>query len=408
MDPEKITPETTPLGIEPTEEKKLFQAPEAVSDSLSTPVSATPSVNMWSINVDPKLLASYLEDTRSEEKVESGTLFHQPLQAKQETADVPVSKPQVVEKIVYQKQRIHGFFRTLTLLTLLFVGVLMLLEVLGIFSLSIGGVAINTFYPVFVILSVIVIWSYKGIFGKIFGFLMFLSVVAGFFVLSVYSSLTPSTTINPISTWSNAVFPLESWHRYSKVYIQTVIDALQIVWESGANLLSTQYDTDRKMILLSGTIQSGHTYAIVQESPNVNLLERVYTKLHVWLNTTQPLYIYIKTLFGQNNLDFSETNVRDLRIHGGIISQDIILWTGFASGAKIDLEAAVADVTLHIPKTIAIRLYHKSYIGKNDLPDFRQTTSENMYVSNNIDKATSVLDINALFGLSKFTIVRDR
>gem|GEM_PF-6298968 len=31
-----------------------------------------------------------------------------------------------------------------------------------------------------------------------------------------------------------------------------------------------------------------------------------------------------------------------------------------------------------------------------------------MYVSNNIDKATSVLDINALFGLSKFTIVRDR
>ena len=114
------------------------------------------------------------------------------MQAKQEAPEV---KPQVqvVEKIVYQKQRIHGFFRTLTLLTLLFVGVLMLLEVMGIFSLSIGGVAINTFYPVFVILSVIVIWSYKGIFGKIFGLLMFLSVVAGFFILSVYSSLTPST-----------------------------------------------------------------------------------------------------------------------------------------------------------------------------------------------------------------------
>lgn len=46
MDPEKITPETTPLEIEPTEEKKLFQAPEAVSDPISTPVSATPSVNM--------------------------------------------------------------------------------------------------------------------------------------------------------------------------------------------------------------------------------------------------------------------------------------------------------------------------------------------------------------------------
>lgn len=391
MDPEKITPETTPLETDP----------------ISSPVSATPSVNMWSINVDPKLLASHLEDTRSDEKVESENLFHQPLQAKQE---VPEVKPevQVVEKIVYEKQRIHWFFRTLTLLTLLFVGVLMLLEVLGIFSLSISGVAINTFYPIFVILSVIVIWSYKGIFGKVFGFLMFLSVVAGFFVLSVYSSLTPSTTIDTNNTWSKIDFSLASWHRYSKVYIQTVLDSLQVSGQSGANLLSTQYDTDRTMILLSGTIQSGHTYAIVQESPNVNLLERVYTKLNVWLNTTQPLYMYIKTLLGQNNLDFSQTNVRALRIHGGIVSQNIILWTGFASGAKIDLEAAVADVTLHLPKTIGVRLYHKSYIGKTDFPNFIQSTGENMYVSNNIDKATSVLDITTLFGLSKFTIVRDR
>lgn len=408
MDPEKITSETTPLEIEPTEEKKLFQPPEAVSDPISTPVSATPSVNMWSINVDPKLLASHLEDTRSDEKTETEVLFHQPLQAKQETAYVPVPEPQIVEKIVYEKQRIHGFFRTLTLLTLLFVGVLMLLEVLNIFSLSIGGIAINTFYPVFVILSVIVIWSYKGIFGKIFGLLMFLSVVAGFFVLWVYSSLTPSTTIDATSTWSNTVFALESWHNYSKVYIQTVLNSLQIFWQPDTDLLSTQYDTDRTMILLSGTIQSGHTYAIIQESPNVNLLERVYTKLNVWLNTTQPLYIYIKTLLGQNNLDFSQTNVRALRIHGWIVSQDIILWTGFIAWTKIDLEAAVADVTLHLPKTIAVRLYHKIYIGKTDLPDFTQTSDKNVFVSNNIDKAILVLDINALFGLSKFTIVRDR
>lgn len=46
MDPEKITPETTPFETELTEEKKLFQSPDAVSDPISTPVSATPSVNM--------------------------------------------------------------------------------------------------------------------------------------------------------------------------------------------------------------------------------------------------------------------------------------------------------------------------------------------------------------------------
>jgi hypothetical protein len=33
---------------------------------------------------------------------------------------------QVVEKIVYKKQRVHGFFRTLTIITLLAIGILML------------------------------------------------------------------------------------------------------------------------------------------------------------------------------------------------------------------------------------------------------------------------------------------
>ena len=403
MDPEKTIPENTPLETQTTEEKKLFQVPESSSEQ----VSSTPSINMWWINIDPKLLAWHLEDTRSDEKVEADKLFHQPLQAKQEAPEV---KPQVqvVEKIVYQKQRIHGFFRTLTLLTLLFVGVLMLLEVMGIFSLSIGGVAINTFYPVFVILSVIVIWSYKGIFGKIFGLLMFLSVVAGFFILSVYSSLTPSTITDNSITWSNSSFALESWHRYSKIYVTTLLDSLQITGQTATWLLSSQYDTERPLNLFSGSIQSGHNYAIVQESDDVNLLERVYTHLNIWLNTTQPIYLYVKTLIGEDTIDLSKTNLRGLRLYGGVLSWDVSLGTGTASWSKLDMQAAVANVTLHLPKTMGVRLYYKSYIGKTDLPDFKQWPTSDTYVSNNINQSTSILDINAHFGLSKFTIVRDR
>ena len=71
----------------------------------------------------------------SDEAVPSQQLLQQHLdQATQQGA--PATAPQVVEKIVYKQQRVHGFFRTLTLITLLLVGVLMLLEELKIFSLN--------------------------------------------------------------------------------------------------------------------------------------------------------------------------------------------------------------------------------------------------------------------------------
>ena len=94
---------------------------------------------------------------------------------------------QVVEKIVYKKQRMHGFFRTLTILALLAIGILMLGESMHVGSITINGFALHGIYPVFIILSTIVIWSYKGRFGKLFGLLLFLGVFAGFFTIRIYS-----------------------------------------------------------------------------------------------------------------------------------------------------------------------------------------------------------------------------
>ncbi len=428
--------------------------PEKVQDIPQIPAQdQTPAINMWSINVDPKLLATHLEENRSDQPSTTSPLFHQPLQAQQETPEVVAPEVQVVEKIVYQKQRVHGFFRTLTLLTLLFVGILMLLEGLWIFSLSIAGVAINMFYPVFIILSVIVIWSYKWIFGKVFGLLMFLSVVAGFFVLSVYSSLTPSSTnatgfINAVNVWSAP---------YSKVYISTLINALHINSQTWKNLLLSTYDAERPLLITSGQVLSGHNYIIVSESDQVNLLERVYTHLDIGLDPYQPVYLYNKTLLGQNSLDLSTLNVRGLRLYGAVVSRDVIFWSGetiaavvswtdilsgsiVLSGAiassgtletgslmswvvskvvsksiespkmstiHVDLQAAVADVTLHLPKTMWVRIHYKSYIGKTDFSDFTEKEKDT-YESANIDKATSIVDINAVFGLSRFTILQDR
>lgn len=91
----------------------------------------------------------------------------------------PIQQPpivQIVEKVVYKKQRIHGFFRTLTIIALLAIGFLMLGESTGIISLSINSFKLHQVFPIAIILSTIIIRSYRGIFGKIFGLIIFLVV----------------------------------------------------------------------------------------------------------------------------------------------------------------------------------------------------------------------------------------
>ena len=82
--------------------------------------------------------------------------------------DTPQASVKIVEKIVYRKQRIHGFFRTLTIIALLVIGFLMLGESTGIISLSVNSFKLHQIFPLFIIFSTIILWSYKGLFGKIF------------------------------------------------------------------------------------------------------------------------------------------------------------------------------------------------------------------------------------------------
>jgi hypothetical protein len=68
---------------------------------------------------------------------------------------------QIVEKIIYKKQRIHGFFRTLTIIALLAIGLLMLGESTGILELSINSFKLHQIYPLVIIFSTIIIRSYR-------------------------------------------------------------------------------------------------------------------------------------------------------------------------------------------------------------------------------------------------------
>ncbi|MEI6775173.1 MAG: hypothetical protein WCL18_10825 [bacterium] len=53
----------------------------------------------------------------------------------------------------------------------------MLGETTGLITLSINSFKLHQIFPIFIIFSTIIIRSYKGIFGKIFGLILFLSVL---------------------------------------------------------------------------------------------------------------------------------------------------------------------------------------------------------------------------------------
>ena len=84
-----------------------------------------------------------------------------PPQPTQTNVEIKVDTPQVIQQVVYKKPRIHGFFRTLTIIALLVVGVLMLLENTGVMKLSIANVNLDLIYPIIIIFSTIIIWSYR-------------------------------------------------------------------------------------------------------------------------------------------------------------------------------------------------------------------------------------------------------
>ncbi len=307
------------------------------------------------------------------------------------------SQPQVIEKIVYQKQKVHGFFRTLTILALVVVGFLMLLETLNVFSLSISWFNLNLIYPIFILFSSIVIWSYRGLFWKIFWLILFLIVVGGFFTIWVYTSLNPSTETK---FWSYISYPFFSWTSYSKLYINTLVSDLTFMWKKTENFLEGNYGSDRKLLILSWSKENFQYYSIKEET-NLNLLQNYYSILSLGVSSTQPLYLYVKNLLALQKIDLSDTLVTTAKVHAAWIISDIIVWSSLND---LNIESALADITLHLPKDIGVKLTYKHLVWQLEIMDFEQK-GKWYFESTNIASAQKVVNITMRFGAARTKIV---
>ena len=310
---------------------------------------------------------------------------------------------QIVEKIVYKKQRIHGFFRTLTIIALLAIGFLMLGESTGMITLSINSFKLHQIFPLVIIFSTIIIRSYRGIFWKIFGLILFLSVFWWIFTIGIYTSLNPS------SKWksgNNLNYTINNTGKDTKenIYIGTLIGNSYIDGDEKNDTIIGTWNSDRNLWVTSW--QNGKiAYLKFNEDNNRNVLENYQSKLDLTLPSKKVFeLLYIKNFLWLHTIDLNDIQWKMVKFHAGI--DDITLRVGnVTSGNKIEIQGTAANIQLDIPKDVWVMMYYKHFIGMLDTPQF-DSLSWHYFQSQNISGAKTTLNIYVNLGLGNTKINR--
>ena len=317
---------------------------------------------------------------------------------------INVTVPQVIEKIIYKKVRMHGFFRTLTIIALLVIGFLMLLENYGIMKLSVGNLNLDVIYPIFIIFSGIVIRSYRWLFGKIFGLIMFLAVVGGFFTISIYTSLNPSAQ-SKLGDYINFSSPAKNktWIALSRLDINTLIGNLVIKGKKTDNLTEWSYKSDRPLLVTSW-VKNNFDYLNLKEDNNRNVLQNFYTNLSLGIDNQKTINLYLKNLMWIHNIDLSDIKRFDVQINWWLQNLTINLGENVFSGSQISIQLVGCIITISAPKNLWIKLSFKQLAWSLELTDF-DIKSKNYFESRNINVAKKVVTLNIDTWISKFKIL---
>ncbi len=325
---------------------------------------------------------------------ESVAIYTPPPAPKQEANTPPpqiIQQPiQIIEKIVYKKQRIHGFFRTLTIIALLTIGFLMLGESTGLIELSVNSFKLHQIFPIFIIFSTIIIRSYRGRLGKIFGLILFLTVFGWIFTIGIYTSLNPSSKRKAENIINNTAFQIDE-NKDNNIYLETLLGNSYIEGSNKNTNIQSTRNSDRNLLVTSGT-NTKINYLKFIEDNNRNVLQNYVSNIDIALPKDTSLnLLYIKNLLWLHTVDLTNFQWHMLKFQAGI--DDITIRIGnVLSGNKIEIQWTAANVTLDIPNDVGVMMYYKHFIGKINFPQFNELTGH-YYQSTNMQTAKTILNV---------------
>lgn len=352
------------------------------------------------VNLDSKINPDVFAEMKA-----SAPIYTPPPQATPTQTQLPpqpqITQPviQIIERVIYKKQRMHGFFRTLTIIALLIIWFLMLGESTGMIELSINSFKLHQIFPIVIILSTIVIRSYKWILGKIFWLILFLAVFWWLFGIEVYTWLNPSSKRK---AWENINYTLANTE--TNLYLNTLIGNADIKANTKSKAIEGTRNSDRKLLISWGLDQNISSIKF-NEDNNRNILWNYLSNINLTLpNSTTFDLIYIKNLLWSDTIDLNGIQRKMIKFHAGINNLTIQV-AKVISWSRIEIQGTAANINLDIPEDIWVTMYYKQLIGTLETPWF-EALSGNFFKSNNSATAKSMLNIYVNLAAGKTKINR--
>jgi len=169
--------------------------------------------------------------------------------------------------------------------------------------------------------------------------------------------------------------------------------------------------------LLSGTFGGGVDYRPQRGGDTLNLKMEppwqgnfvpfgpLWGSRYDWsfgLNKTIPLSLNLKTGASANQFDFSDLRLTDLKLETGASSTELTLPAN-AGQTKVDIEAGAASVKIQVPQTAAARIRIRSGVSGIDVGSRFQRMGD-YYQSPDYDSAQNKADIYVQMGAGSVEI----
>ena len=285
-------------------------------------------------------------------------------------------------------------------MALVVVGFLMLLESMNIAKVSIGNIALDAIYPIFVIFSCIVIRSYKGRFGKLFGLFLFLWVFGGFFSIRIFHNLSADTP----AKFDTPVLYEITGTKNENLTISTLVGNMDIEGNTKSPYLQGTRTSDRDMIT-SKTQTGDQETILIQDHNTLDLLENFISKLTLFVPSTSNFWnIYIKNARGKEDIETSDMHRKKLTLHGGINTIHVQIDDMDKLG-ELEIQWAIQSIVLTIPKDVGVSMKYRQLLGTKNIPNM-QYQSWYLYTSTNINQAKKILNVSINVAVGKLVINR--
>jgi len=272
-------------------------------------------------------------------------------------------------------------------LILVVLGILFLLENLGVVSAGIWGI-IWRFWPVLIILiGLNILWGrrHPGAMLAITAVLLVAVVIAG--VLIQRNQGTGMTSFS---------YPLQAVER-SDVTVEfgagdvvlgsLPADSLNLVEGAGSQRVSSDLRTSGSSAILRLSTQSNFPFAGSAFRLEANLTQRI------------PIELTIKSGASRNNLDLTQLKVTRLRVETG--ASDVDLKMPAAAGVvDASVKAGVADISISIPQGVAARITTSGGLSTFRVDTARFPRSDGYYQSADYSTATNRIDLRVDVGLA--------